>query len=49
MKTKLLSVVNSNTSQSVTVLLYAAQHQLSNEVNNTFEDLHEWKKTRKFK
>ena len=48
MKSKLLSVVDSNTSQSVTVLLYAAQHQLSNEHNRSFEDLHEWKKTRKF-
>ena len=48
MKSKLLSVVDSNTSKSVTVLLCAAQHQLSNKHNRSFEDLHEWKKTRKF-
>ena len=48
MKSKLLSVVDSETSRGVTVLLYAAQHQLSNGDNKTFEDLHEWKKTRKF-
>ena len=48
MKLKLLTVLDSKTSQSVTVLLYADQHQLSNEDNKSFEDLHEWKKTRKF-
>ena len=48
MKSKLLKTLNSTTRESVTVLLYADQHQLSNLNNKSFQDLHEWKKTRKF-
>ncbi|MBC8311356.1 MAG: insulinase family protein [Candidatus Marinimicrobia bacterium] len=48
MKSTLLNVVGNNTSQSVTVLLYANEHEISTEKKSSFEDLHEWKKTRIF-
>ena len=48
MKSILSYVVDDATRQSVTVLLYAAQHQMPHEANTSFEDLIEWKKTRIF-
>ena len=48
MKSTLLNVVDPKSSQSVTVLLYANQHDMSDEKKSSFEDLYEWKKTRKF-
>ena len=48
MELKLLTAIDRKTSQSVTVLLYADQHKSFNEGDSSFEDLYEWKKTRKF-
>ena len=48
MKSILSYVVDDATRKSVTVLLYAAQHQMPHEVNTSFEDLIEWKNTRIF-
>jgi secreted Zn-dependent insulinase-like peptidase len=48
MKSTLLNVVDRKSSQSVTVLLYADKHEMSVKKQSSFEDLYEWKKTRKF-
>ena len=48
MKSILLKVLDRKSSQSVTVLLYADEHEMSDEKKSSFEDLYEWKKTRKF-
>jgi len=48
MKSVLLHAINNVTQQSVTVLLYADQHLMPSAVIKSFEDLNEWKKTRKF-
>ena len=48
MKYTLLNAVNGATSKNVTVLLYADEHKMSPEKDSSFQDLHEWKKTRKF-
>jgi insulysin len=48
MKSTLLNAVNGKTGKNVTVLLYADEHKMSTEKKSSFQDLYEWKKTRKF-
>jgi len=49
MKSTLLHTLDSKSRKNISVLLYASQHEMSENKNPSFEDLHEWKKTRKFK
>ena len=48
MKYVLSHAIDGPTRQSVTVLLYAAQHEMPTKMNTSFEDLLKWKKTRIF-
>jgi len=49
MKSTLLRAVDSKSSQSITVLLYANQHEMPDGSKTSFQNLDEWKKNRKFK
>ena len=49
MKSTLLRAVDSKSSQSITVLLYANQHEMPDGPKTSFQNLDEWKKNRKFK